>query len=341
MMGILLFGSLIQCDQKENLEYKKWSNPIRAGINSYGMKDFFVFTETNHYYLVGTEFSNPFDFTRQKPNLYMSDNFLVWKNLGSLIDHSKIPEDAWYRDHWHAPEIISFDGRYYLTFNNGNNSTRPYKKTGFGIAVSDQLKGPYQVMNTKAPLVESNHGSLTESPDGKWFLTYDMDGRIFIAEIDLKNASLLSVPKEMLGPETLKENYKYLDAPQITKVGNYYHLLFSQFYGGYLVKINHMIAEHPLGPWDWTLDNPLYTFLESEADLEVKMEYPEPNGYAPPTQVIFSNQLFKGLSDSYFIAYHSSEKYSEPYLCIEPVSLIDHQILPISSKNKHQKAIVK
>jgi hypothetical protein len=198
--------------------------------------------------------------------------------------------------------------------------------------VSNTL-GNYQIINTNAPLVNSNHGSLTIVNEDEIYLTYDMDGRIFIVEINLETATLKNEPLELLGPKTLKENFKYLDAPQITKINDTYHILFSQFYGGYIINVYHMTAKHPKGPWIWSENNPVYTFLEADADLEVKNTYPEKHGFAPPTQVVFSNQIFKGLNNQYFNAYHSSEKYSEPYLCIDSV-LIDRDKIIIKQNKK-------
>ena len=152
---------------------------------------------------------------------------------------------------------------------------------------------------------------------------------------------LKAEPSELLGPETLKEHYKYLDAANITKIEDKYHLLFSQFYGGYEVRVFHMTADHPKGPWQWSGNNPIYTFLEAEADLDVKMPYPEPHGFAPPTQVIFSHDLVKGPTGDYLMFYHSSEKYSEPYLNIEPVSISKDGLLRVlHPKVKNQKLVL-
>ncbi len=318
-----------------------WANPISNGINVYGMKDFFIFYENESYFLVGTEYKNPFT-GYSGPNLYTSKNFSSWNVVKQLIDVSKIPDDAWYKDGWFAPEIKKIKNKYYFTFNNRNNKENPYQKTGFGIAVSDVLTGEYKVLNKDAPLVLSNHGSLTMGKThDEVYVTFDMDGRVFIAEIDVETASLKTKPKELLGPKYLGKNYKFIDAPQITNINGVYHMLFSQFYGGYVVKVFHLTASHPLGPWQWDSTNPKYTFIEAEADLNVKTKYPEKHGYAPPTQVVFSNQLFLGESGQYFNAYHSSEKYSEPYLCIEPIVIKKDKLIIPNAKAKNQKLTIK
>ncbi|RXP62728.1 hypothetical protein EC396_03145 [Lutibacter sp. HS1-25] len=335
---LLVLSIFLACDTKQkSVSELKWVNPISNGINKYGMKDFFIFYEDETFYLVGTEYADPFK-GYLGPNLYKSDNLSSWSTDFKLINTNLIPENAWYKDGWFAPEIVKIKNKYYFTFNNRNNAENPYQKLGFGIAVSDSLKGEYDIINKNAPIVLSNHGSLVvgENED-EVFVVYEMDSRFYIAEVDLEQGNLKSKPIEFLGPETLQDNFKYLDAPQITKIGDTYHLMFSQFYGGYVVKIYHMTAKHPTETWHWDTNNPIYTFLEEEADEVVKNKYPTPHGYAPPTQVVFSNQLFKGEFGQYFIAYHSSEKYSEPYLCVEPVSIENEKLLIPTAKDIQQK----
>ncbi|MGM8361891.1 family 43 glycosylhydrolase [Flavobacterium sp. ARAG 55.4] len=337
--SLFLFLSCKSIPKKERIS--SWTNPIRKGINQYGMKDFFVFLEDEKYYVVGTEYSSPYK-GYLGPVLYQSKNLSKWKKEIKLLNPNDIPVNAWYKDGWFAPEIKKIKNKYYFSFNNRNNAVNPYQKLGFGIAVSNELKGPYKVINTKTPLTLGNHGSLVvgENED-EIFLIYDNDARIYSVKVDIEKGILKNEPKELLGPETLGKNYKYLDAPQITKVGPVYHMLFSQFYGGYEVKVFHMTAIHPLGPWKWDDTNPLYSFLEAEADEVVKNKYPTRHGFAPPTQVVFSNQLFLGKNNQYFNAYHSSEKYSEPYLCIEPVEVDGDRIYIPTAKNKHQKEVIK
>jgi len=339
-LSIHLINLFLACGTSQNKVFEQqWINPIQAGINQYGMKDFFVFYEEENYYLVGTEYDNPFK-GFLGPNLYQSKDLTHWEIAKRLINKETIPFNAWYKDGWFAPEILKIKNKYYFTFNNRNNTDNPYQKLGFGIAVSANLNEEFKVINTEKPIILGNHGSLVVgNNEDEIYLVYDRDARIYIAEIDIEKGELKTEPKELLGPETLGRNYKYLDAPQITKNGSDYHMLFSQFYGGYEVKVFHMTAKHPSGPWKWDDANPLYTFLEEEADEVVKNNYPTPHGYAPPTQVIFSNQLFLGKNKQYFNAYHSSEKYSEPYLCIEPIEIKGEKLSIPTAKSKNQKVL--
>jgi hypothetical protein len=58
--------------------------------------------------------------------------------------------------------------------------------------------------------------------------------------------------------------------------------------------------------------------------------------------VIFQNQIFTGPGGKLYTAYHSSEKYSEPYLVIEPVSFDENGVLSFpESKKVHHKVNLK
>jgi hypothetical protein len=61
------------------------------------------------------------------------------------------------------------------------------------------------------------------------------------------------------------------------------------------------------------------TFIESEAETVLRMPYESGYTFAPPTQVVFHHQILQGPGGLDYIVYHSSEKYAEPYLVIEPV----------------------
>ncbi len=294
-----------------------WKNPIREGLNSYGQKDFFVWAENNQYYLVATEQQNP-EWNKRGIILYRSENLKEWYEETYLINRNTVDTNAWYRDEWAAPEVHKIKGKYYLTFHCRNNKLRPYKKLGFGIAVADKLTGPYTII-TSQPLFYGNNTTLLENTDGKVYAYWDLDGRLYAAELDVSNGQWKTQPQEILGPATLKNEYRFLDAPFVMRRGNRYYLMATSFYAGYVVRVRYWTSSSPLGPWSAIAPDPLMTFLEAEADEVTKMPYPPGNSFAPPTQVIFQHQLFAGPDGKYYMAYHSSDKYSEPYLCIEPV----------------------
>ncbi len=330
----IFFSTQIFCQKNTFI-----TNPIRSGLSDYGMKDCFLIPEKNQFYLLGTEYPDPFKPNSEGLHLFNSKDLNNWENSTLILNNKNIPANAWYKDQVTAPEIHYFNNKYYLIFCARNNQTRPYKKMGIGIAVSDNIDGDYKVLNTKKPLEYGSNPTLVFH-DNKSFMSYDMDGRFYMSEIDLPNANLMTAPKEFLGPNTLKEDYKYLDNPQFFYHNGLYHLTFSQFYGGYIIKVFDMVASHPMGPYTFTENKLLYTWLEAEADMVLKAKYPSQNYFAPPTQVIFSNQIVK-LSDNKFInVFHSSEKYSEPYLCIDPVKISGNTLQVLEPKAKTHSLVL-
>lgn len=307
-----------------NPPLKKWNNPIRNGLNSYGQKDFHIYQEAGCYYLVATEYTNTY-WPKRGVMLYKSTDMINWQEESLLINRYNLADSVWYKDVWSAPEIHKVKNKYVLTFNCRNDVLRPYKKLGFGYAVADKISGPYRIITNNKPLFEGYNASLFTEGDSV-YVYYDLDGIFYYTTLNTGKAAINHPPVEMLGASMLKEKYKYLDAPFVFKNGKYYFLLLTQFYAGYIERISYMIAETPVGPWHFVKEEPLYTFLEAEANEQLSMPYPKPNAFAPPTQVIFSHSVFKGNNGDLFMAYHSSEKYAEPYLCIEPIKINENQI---------------
>lgn len=294
-----------------------WDNPVTAGLNPYGQKDFHLLDDAGRWYLVATEMKVP---AQEKRGLvlYHSTDLLRWQEAALLIDRRELPADAWYRDEWNAPEIHRWQGKYYAMFHCRNNRLRPYKKTGLGLAVADQIEGPYRVLTPDKPLLWGSNTNWCEDLSGQVHLFWDMDGRIYSARLDPERAELTSEPHEILGPATLGKQFRFLDAPFVWSHRGQFHMITSSFYAGYIIRVRELTAPTIAGPWTMAPE-PLLTFIESEAVPRPQMPYPTGYSFAPPTQVIFHHQVFRGPGGQDYLAYHSSEKYSEPHLVIEPV----------------------
>ena len=317
----------------------EWDNPIRNGLNSYGQMHFHIFPENGTYHLVATEHPN-LEWGKRGIIMYVSEDLKHWREECYLINRNTVDPDAWYRDVWSAPEIHKIKGSYYLTFNCRNDRLRPYDRLGVGIAVADDIRGPYTVLNPDKPLARGTNANLFEDQDGKVYMYWDLDGRFWGAEFSPAEAKFITEPGEIIGPKTMSR-FKFLDSPFLTRNKNTYYMLSASFYGGYVERIRYLTSENPLGPW--TLhEPPLQEWDEDEADMKLKMPWSESDPFPPPTQVVFQNQIFKGPGGKLFTAYHSSEKYSEPYLVIEPVEFDKNGVLSFpSSKKTHQKVNLK
>ena len=314
----------------------EWENPLwRTGLNSYGASDFHIWKEEGTYYLVATELPNN-EWGKRGIILYSSGDMIHWQEEAYLLNRHSIGADAWYRDGFGQPEVHRYKGKYYLIFNAFNDKNDPYGRLGFCVAVADELRGPYTILNPGEPLSYGANTTLHIEGERVWAY-WDLDGHFYMAEMDLEHGKFISDVKLFLGPEQMGEDYRFLDAPCIYKHKKTYYLVSSSFYGGYVIRVRYFTSPTPEGPW--TLEKePLMVWLEDEADMEVKMPWPGDTPFAPPTQVIFHHHIFEGPGGRPFMAYHSSEKYSEPYLVIEPLEFDkEGRILLPANKKKHQK----
>jgi len=125
-----------------------YRNPIDSpAIGS--IRDCQVLVCDGRYYLTGT--CPPY---WQGPNpgvkLYSSDDLLDWQFERLLLARDATDPRAWYRDRFWAPELHAWEGRFYLTFNCRNDETHfPHS---CGLAVADEVLGPYTVLTHDAPL---------------------------------------------------------------------------------------------------------------------------------------------------------------------------------------------
>ncbi len=100
--------------------------------------------------------------------LYSSANWKDWRDEGLMIDAAGLPDDVWYKDRFWAPEIHKIRGRYYITFNSRNESEEHEHHHACGVAVADEVTGPYKVLTHDRPLTDwpSNDLTLFEDDDG-------------------------------------------------------------------------------------------------------------------------------------------------------------------------------
>jgi hypothetical protein len=323
--------------KKSGKQILEWENPLwRTGLNSYGASDFFIWQEEGRYFLVATEVPNN-EWGKRGIILYASEDMIHWYEDSYLINRKSIPEDAWYKDGFGQPEVHAIGGKYYLTFHAYNDKNDPYGRLGFCLAVAENLRGPYRVLNPDAPLFYGANTALLEE-NGKVYAYWDLDGHFYMAQLDPENGRLATEPRMFLGPEQMGDDYRFLDAPCIYKHRNRFYLISSSFYGGYVIRVRYFTSGSPEGPWDLERE-PLMVWLEDEADMEVKMPWPSDTPFAPPTQVIFHHHIFTGPGNRLYMAYHSSEKYSEPYLVIEPLEITPEGKLVLPANKKRQQGV--
>ena len=72
-------------------------------------------------------------------DLYRSTDLSNWELAAHLIRREDVPDDAWYKDRFWAPEIHASGGRFYFTFSAKNEA----QGTDFGMAIlaADDIAG--------------------------------------------------------------------------------------------------------------------------------------------------------------------------------------------------------
>jgi len=310
-----------------------WINPITKGLNNFGQKDFHI-TETNgKYYLVATEYPDP-SVGKRGVILYVSDDLFNWKEGKVLIDANRIPDTAWYKNEFLAPEIHEFKGAFYLVFTARNNEKKFYGKTSICIAKSGRIDGDYKVLNPDKGLIEGYNPNIFIEGDDI-YLYYDLDGIVYGGIFDLNKAAFVNEQKPIIGPG-IQKDFRFSDSPFVYKHQGIYYLMYWNFKGGYVLDCKFLISEKPLGRFKPVKNNLVMQFTEDEAPNKLKMVYPKNKPFAPPTQVIGHSQILITANGNAFIVYNSSEKYAEPYLVIEPVQLSQKAIKVIHHKQAKQ-----
>lgn len=300
------------------------SNPITKGLHPYGMRDFQIFVENNAYYLLGTEMAKPGD-NKRGVVLYKSHNLSEWTEIALLIDRSKLNPEYWYYDDFKSPKITKIKNKFYLTFSANNFSKNPYGSTGVAVAVSNKIDGPYSILTKEKPLTLGNNFSINISPKNEIIAYWDLDGKIFRASMNDDFKSLKSKPAIAIDQGQLRPDDHFLDAPNLFSYKGTYYLLYSVFHRGYRVSFAHSKLLN--GQWKAPADNLVFYRSEDQASTVLKMEYPRENTYAPPCEIIGNAHLFVDLEGKLRIAYHSEDKYSEPFLCVDYAEIIDNKVI--------------
>ena len=294
-------------------------NPVIGGLPEYGIRDCHVALSDGLYYMVGTEIPAPGK-AKEGISLYVSRNLKNWRKTSVLIDRKDIPQESWYRDGFDAPEIQKIGGRYVLSFGGRNDAVNPYAVTGIAIAVSDSPEGPYRVI-THTPLVRGNRFTLWEDAgSGEVYAYWERDGNLYGARMDESLTCFSGEAVTLAQPRQFRWDDRFLDSPSVVEKDGTIYLFYTVFKGGYYAA--YLKLESPLGPCTPAPDILFYR-SEDQAPTVLRGRYSNKWEFAPPCEIIGNIQIFEGRRGLWYIAYHSEDKYSEPFLCIDRVRAID------------------
>lgn len=277
-----------------------YSNPITSNDLD-NIRDPFIIRVKDRYYLTGS--SPPF-WNGDSPGvkLWESNDLLSWKYLGLILDKKDMPENAWCRERFWAPEIAEINGRFYLTVNCRNEKYDKWHSVF--IAVSDKITGPYTLLTKNKPaLIKSDVRREGDNPaagianDGSLFcdgghnyLSFSNRYGIFAYEIKLPSCELIGKMIHIVRPGSGKDWDTKIEAPYIVKQNGVYYCFYSSFTRNYEVGVAYSASMR--GDWKKYSGNPIIT-------------------PRPPVTACGHNCIFTGPDNELWTAYHMTTENDE------------------------------
>jgi xylan 1,4-beta-xylosidase len=237
----------------------RYTNPITRDT-SISMRDHCIIKVGNQWYCTGT--SNPV-WTGPNPGvrLLVSDDMIHWRQHSWLIDANKLPADCPYNGRFWAPEIHYIKNKYWLTVNSGkvtDEDPKGMKTHSIWLFVSDQVTGPYKLLNGPLTPQYNNDATLFEDEDGQTYLYCSGNG-LFQAKIDLPSGKIIGKIQKFLDkrepgyPEWMVGG---IEGPFVIKKDGIYFMFFSTWTRGYEVGL--LKSKTPLGPWELASREPIF-----------------------------------------------------------------------------------
>lgn len=316
-IGIFLLLHTISYGQK----VFTYTNPISNGIDG-GIRDAQIFEDDGTYYLIGT--SPPF-WGGPNPGvrIFSSTDILNWKYEKLLISRSEMDSSVWHFDRFWAPEIHKIRNKYYLLFNARNEIPKYKHHHGCGVAVADQLMGPYEIITKEKPLTNGNDLTFFEDDDGKFYAYWNESRKITGSEIDLESMKLKEKHYFFTTEEGAWDQVGIEGAYMIKNDGIYY-LFYSSWSRGY--EIGYATSKSPLGPFTKYAENPIYGAQNKASCEKYGLEFtgdPE-SAY----RAVGHNEIWNGPDGRLWISCHGilNEESPTPYLVIDPIWFEDGEI---------------
>lgn len=253
--------------------------------------------------------------------LYKSPDLKNWEYVNLLIDAAALDEDVWYKDRFWAPELHRINNRFFLTFNCQNSGGGNYASENMkhfhacGLAIADNIEGPYRVVTHERPLTSfpSNDMTLFKDDDGRIFCFFnngwtDMH-RIYVAGLDTVNYVLKEEPVMLFSQEPGKWDGAGIEGAHVIKHEGTYYMFYSSWTQGYAV--GYATAENVYGPWIKYEGNPLFgAFMRNDSTFVFRegKAYYDPDS---PYTTVGHNQVFTGPDGSVWISCHGYRKGDE------------------------------
>ena len=295
-----------------------YTNPITRDT-SIAMRDHCIIKVGKKWYCTGT--SLPV-WTGPNPGvkLLVSDDLIHWKFHSWLIDASKLPPDCPYNGRFWAPEIHYIQNKYWLTVNSGKvteDDPKGMKTHSIWLFSSDEVTGPYKLVNGPLTPQYNNDATLFEDEDGQTYLYCSGNG-LFQAKIDLSTGKLIGGIQKFLdkkSPGNPDWMVGGIEAPCVVKKDSTYFMFFSTWTRGY--EIGLLKLKSPLGSWQLASREPIFGTRKKGYRPELANEA----GYAnlkyqdseDPYCEAASNSLFEGPDGKLWSSCHYIMYNERPY----------------------------
>lgn len=277
----------------------RWKNPITSPAFP-AMRDPQITVMDGVYYMTAT-YPPFFDGPCPGVPLYSSRNLLDWKFENWLLRRDDVPDKAWYKERFWAPEIHRKHDKFWLTFNCRNEAIGKGNCTG-GLAVADKITGPYTVLTPDDTITCANDTHLFTDDDGT---TYLFCGHGMYRPFDLLNCKPLGPWFPGVQDESADWCKAGIEGPFCIKRNGVYYVFLSSWTRGYEVGV--ATAKRIGDPWQWQSKTPLFGARDKgmcdgyavKNDVGVRTE----NGPSPFCE-IGHNSVFPGPDGRDWIAAH-------------------------------------
>ncbi len=216
-----------------------------------------------------------------------SEGFMVWKSEDLV--HWSEPElcfraiESWGKSHFWAPEVIEHNGKFVMHY---TAMSRELDSLRIGVAVADHPAGPFTDVHGK-PMFDFGYaaidGSALVCEEGNFFyFSRDcsenyVDGvktsQLYCVRLNdnltevMGDAQLITTPEEEFERKSLAMDEPHLwnEGPCVIRMNGKYVMNYSaNFYASNDYAICVATADHPMGPWIKSKNNPV---LSCRADL--------------------------------------------------------------------------
>lgn len=307
----ICFNADIISAQEKSKHTFTYTNPIKTEM----LRDPNIRFINGKYYMTGTSYPY-FEHLGQNPGvkLWSSNDLLHWDFEKILV---KPDYKSWYNKRFWAPEIFPYKNKFYLTFN-CIDTVRFNGAQAVGLAVADNITGPYKVLTQDSSLCEGNDAHFFEDGDGKIYL---FTSGIMCQQIDLSKAKLIGERRQILQPgnQGTWDGGKDvgLEGPGVMKHNDTYYLFYSSWGRGY--EVGYATATSINGTWTKNVSNPIYGAQNKPWAEHFGNVYTQsPN---VPFQEVGHGQPFQMADGSWWLECHgiTPSTPAEPQLVIDPI----------------------